>query len=304
MSSSASAQLRPLGLDAARRPGDAPGDQRRRGQRGSWRRIASCRRRSSGPGLDADWPRRATRAGVAVGLERVGLAPGAVQGEHPLRVQRARAAAARAPAARARRRTRDGGRRPGRGRSRARRAASRSSSSRRISAAANGSPATSSSGGPRHSASASRGCPAATSRSKRRDVEVLRAEPQLVAAPARDDRARRAGERLAQLRHVELHELRRRRGRRLAPQAVDQPLGGDGRAGVQREHRQQRARLARGDRDRAPVDAGLHGSQESDVHSGPPADTTAPARPRSTPADAVARPGRRDAASPATDRGS
>ena len=80
---------------------------------------------------------------------------------------------------------------------------SRSSSSRRISAAANGSPATSSSGGPRHSASASRGAAGGHEPLEARDVEVV--EPELVAVPAGHDR--RGPERLAQLGHVELDQL-------------------------------------------------------------------------------------------------
>ena len=55
-------------------------------ERRSWRRIASCRRRSSGPGstpisLDQDPPR------VAVCLERLRLAAAAVQRQHPLAVE-------------------------------------------------------------------------------------------------------------------------------------------------------------------------------------------------------------------------
>jgi hypothetical protein len=35
---------------------------------------------------------------------------------------------------------------------------------------------------------------------------------------------------------------------------------------MERQHRQQRPRFARANSDRPPIDAGLHGSQESDVH--------------------------------------
>jgi hypothetical protein len=104
-------------------------------------------------------------------------------------------------------------------------------------------------------------------------LEVLRvdragADAQLIALASRDDlravRARR--ERLAQLRHIHLDQLARRRRRLLAPQAVDQTRGRDRRSGVERQQRQQRARLAAAERDRAPVDACLHGSQDTDVH--------------------------------------
>ena len=100
------------------------------------------------------------------------------------------------------------------------------------------------------------------------DVELVGAEPQLVPVPAREDLLAVAGrgQRLAQLRHMELHELRGRRRRPLAPQRVDQAIGRDGRAGMERQHRQQRPRLARANSDRPLIDAGLHGSQESDVH--------------------------------------
>ena len=53
---------------------------------GSWRRIASCSSRSSGPGSTPICSTSAARA-VAVGLQRVCLAAGAVEREHPLRVQ-------------------------------------------------------------------------------------------------------------------------------------------------------------------------------------------------------------------------
>jgi hypothetical protein len=58
-----------------------------------------------------------------------------------------------------------------------------------------------------------------------------------------------AAEDLAQLRDVDLHHLRRCRRRCLAPQAVNQRLRRDGRALAEREHRQQRPRLPRADRD-------------------------------------------------------
>jgi hypothetical protein len=101
-----------------------------------------------------------------------------------------------------------------------------------------------------------------------RDVELVGAEPQLVPVPAREDllAIARRGQRLAQLRHVELHQLGGRRRRPLTPQRVDQAIGRHRRAGVQRKHGQQRARLARANGDRPLIDAGLHGSQESDVH--------------------------------------
>ena len=95
-----------------------------------------------------------------------------------------------------------------------------------------------------------------------RHVELVGREPQLVPVAAREDVRAVAGrgQRLAQLRHVELHELRRGSRWRVAPEAVDQAIRRHRRAGVEREHRQQRARLARANGDGSPVDAGLHGS--------------------------------------------
>ena len=133
----------------------------------SWRRIASCSRRSSGPG-STPIASHQRRPRVTVGLERVGLAARAVERQHPLRLQplaqrlvehepsSSPSTSRWRPAARSRSIASST-------------AASRSSSSRRISAAANGSSATSASAGPRHNASASRGMPRATSRSNRSD---------------------------------------------------------------------------------------------------------------------------------------
>ena len=126
------------------------------------------------------------------------------------------------------------------------------------------------------------------------DVEIAPiAEPQLVAAPARDDlRAIGGGrERLAEVRDVALDHLRRAGRRGLTPQPVDQLLGRDRHALAQREHRQERPRLARADRDGLIAVAGLHGSEHSKIHGqGSLSDSTllAPARaaradlPRST----------------------
>ena len=99
-------------------------------------------------------------------------------------------------------------------------------------------------------------------------VDLVAAELQLVAAPARRDRAVPAvrGHRLAQLRDVQLHHLGRRRRRLLAPQPVDQPLGRDRGAGVEREHREQGTRLRAAEDDRAIACADVDGSEEKDLH--------------------------------------
>ena len=100
-------------------------------------------------------------------------------------------------------------------------------------------------------------------------VDLARPEPQLVAVPAGDDlrAVAVARERLAQLGDVDLHHLRRRRRRLLAPQPVDQRLGGDGAALAEREHGEQRAWLPRADRDGLVVDARFHGSEKPKVHA-------------------------------------
>ena len=100
------------------------------------------------------------------------------------------------------------------------------------------------------------------------DVDPVAAQPQLVAAPVRGDRTVAAvrRHRLAQLRDVQLHHLGRRRRRLIAPQPVDQPLGRNGRAGLEREHREQGARLRAAEGDPAVVRADLHRSEQLNLH--------------------------------------
>ena len=153
---------------------------------GSWARIASCSSRSSAPGLDADLLDE-RRARVAVGLERLGLPAGSVQREHALRVQALAQRLRRRPAAPARRSPRRAGPPRGRASIALSAARSRSSSRRRISAAANGSPATSASASPRHRASASRARDSLEQALEAHDVDLVAGELQLVAAVAGDD---------------------------------------------------------------------------------------------------------------------
>ena len=153
---------------------------------------------------------------------------------------------------------------------------SRSSSSRRISAFANGSSARSASGSPLNSASAWRavspGAPfavaaSATSRSSRWTSTQLAVDPQLVRAPAGEDlRAAVGAERLAQPPDVVLDHLRGARRGRLAPQALDQPVGRDGPVRLQPEHRQDRALLRSAELERKVVEARLDVSEEPDLH--------------------------------------
>ena len=99
-------------------------------------------------------------------------------------------------------------------------------------------------------------------------IQLAVAEPQLVTAPARDDLGAVAtvGERLAQLRDVQLHHLGRRRRRLVTPEPPDEPIRRDRRARVQRQQRQQRPWLPRADEHRLAAGAGLHGSENADVH--------------------------------------
>ena len=101
-----------------------------------------------------------------------------------------------------------------------------------------------------------------------RGIHPMAPDTQLVPAAARGDRAvvGAAGHRLAQVRDVQLHELRRRGRRVIAPQTVDQTLHRDGRAGLQREHGQQRALLRTAEGDRRLVRDHLDGSEQMHVH--------------------------------------
>ena len=164
-------------------------------------------------------------------------------------------------------------------------ACSRKSSSRRIAALANGSSATSASGLPRHNASAARASPfgapsacsaASTSRSNRTASTRSTAQPELVAATAREDLRHAPAQQLAQLGHVQLHHLGRRRRRALAPQSLTQPIGRHGLVDLQREHRQHGALLWRPERYRPAVKARLDRPEETNVHVRPSETTLLP----------------------------
>ena len=102
-------------------------------------------------------------------------------------------------------------------------------------------------------------------------IQLPVAEPQLVTAPARDDLGAVAtvGERLAQLRDVQLHHLGRCGRRLLTPEPPDEPIRRDRRTGVQRQQREQRPWLPRADEHRLAAGACLHGSENADVHIAP-----------------------------------
>ena len=97
-------------------------------------------------------------------------------------------------------------------------------------------------------------------------VDGVGVDAQLVAAPARDDLRVGARELLAQLGDEHLHELRRRGRRPVAPQPLDQPVGRDRGVGVQREDREQRARLRAAQRQGATIVGGLDQTQKTDLH--------------------------------------
>ena len=223
---------------------------------GSWRRIAVVQRRAARARLDADLVEQPP-ARVAVGLERLGLAPAAVEREHQLRRRAARASGARPTSVlqlghRRRRAGRPRGRPP-----RASRAppaaAPRAGRSRPARTARS---ARSASGGPRHSASASRSTVGRLLGLRRRQrrprlldqplealgVELVRAHAQAVARRRRDQDLGVA-ERLAQPRDVHLHRLHRAGRRVLAPERDRQPLGAHRLVRVQQQHGQHRARL-------------------------------------------------------------
>ena len=194
-------------------------------------------------------------AGAPVGLQRVGLAAGAVEREHQLRVQALAVRVLGGQALQLADDRRRGGRARGRARCRCSSASRRAPAIRSASIAA----------GPEQrrvgqrraaeqrqrlaqqlgglaAGAASRAC--ATSVSKRCEVERAGVELDRVAGRAGDDRVR--PERAPQLGDVHLQRLGRGRRRVLAPQHVDQPLGRDDVLAVrEQQHRQQRPLLGR-----------------------------------------------------------
>ena len=203
----------------------------------------------------------------AVGRERVRLAPAAVEREHEqgvrllaqrvLEHERAELRQhLRVPVAAELGLRRGAPARAGGARRAARRPAGRAASSAR-----------SASAGPRHSASASPSARAASSwRSCGERQRALLGEPleavqiegergsaQRVRGPARLDRV--AAERLAQRGDAALHEVVGGRGRVLAPELVDQPLGRDERVGADEQQDEERLVAPGPERDRPAVEA-------------------------------------------------
>jgi hypothetical protein len=108
-------------------------------------------------------------------------------------------------------------------------------------------------------------------------IDVAVAEAQLVPAPAGDDlRAVAAGgQRLAHLRDIQLHHLGRRGRRSLAPERLDQPIARHRRALVKGQDGQQRPRLALGDGHLMAIGRDLHWTEHADLHVPPRASTLA-----------------------------
>ena len=97
-------------------------------------------------------------------------------------------------------------------------------------------------------------------------IDAIDREPELVAAAARQDLPDAPAQQLAQLGHVQLHHLGRRRRGPLAPQSLAELIGRDGLVDPQREHRQHGALLRRSERYRPAVKARLDRPEEMDVH--------------------------------------
>jgi hypothetical protein len=97
------------------------------------------------------------------------------------------------------------------------------------------------------------------------EVELTRLEAQDVAGRARDDHTR--SELPAQLGDEDVDALDDRRGRRLAPELVDQPLGRDHLVRVQEQDGEQRARLDAAERQHAAVGTDLERPEDRELHS-------------------------------------
>jgi hypothetical protein len=95
-------------------------------------------------------------------------------------------------------------------------------------------------------------------------VDGVGADAQLVAAAAGDDLGLGALEQPAQLRDVELHHLHAAGGRVLAPEPLDQLVGRHRGVGPQPQHREHRALLRASERQRAAVAGGFGVTQQAD----------------------------------------
>ncbi len=101
-------------------------------------------------------------------------------------------------------------------------------------------------------------------------VEPIGIEREAIAAPAGLDHA--VAERLAEIRDVDLDRLRRGGRSALAPDRVDQAIGGDDLTALQRQHRENGARLRAPQIQRPAVFHGLERAEYSQLQASPPCD--------------------------------
>jgi hypothetical protein len=99
-----------------------------------------------------------------------------------------------------------------------------------------------------------------------RDVNGVRGDPQLVAAPTGQDLGPVACQQATQLRHVQLHHLRSRRRRGVAPETTHEAVDRDRSVRLQGEHGQHRSLLGGTQRDRPVVDGRLDRPEQPHVH--------------------------------------
>jgi hypothetical protein len=85
-------------------------------------------------------------------------------------------------------------------------------------------------------------------------------DPHEIAGPPGDENL--PPEHLAQRRHIDLHELGRRRRRALAPQLVDDPVARHDLVRVEQQQREQRPLLRRPELDRRTVDHRLERAKQ------------------------------------------
>jgi hypothetical protein len=104
------------------------------------------------------------------------------------------------------------------------------------------------------------------------EVDLLGVDGEQVAGRLRQQHRRLGArsairlERLAQVRDVHLQRRRRARRGVIAPQAVDQSIGGDGPVQVEEQHRQHRPLLRPAERDRQPVLERLEHPEHPELH--------------------------------------
>ena len=97
-------------------------------------------------------------------------------------------------------------------------------------------------------------------------VELLPLQPHDVPRIARQNERAGRAERLSQLRYTHLQRRPPGLRRILAPQLVDQTIGGHNPVGVQQQNRQQRALLGTGERDQRVAVGDLKRAENPELH--------------------------------------